>query len=163
MAFDPTINFLTSPDTNRGFQYPQSGPNNAAEYVASGLPFSQEVGVATTGSAATQVDFPFITSEIYVKNRSANPLAVGWTDNGVRQQNRHVLLQNEAITFRIRVKSIFLFGPSGSTTADLTAALTMINSRTVATITGSSANANTGGFLFVSASTERIWGWNGVG
>lgn len=163
MPFDPTVNFPSSPTTNRGFQYPRAGANSAAEYVASGLPYSKEVSVPTTGSAATQVDFPFVTSEIYVKNRSANPLAIGWTDNGVRTSNRHILLQNEAVTFRIRVKSMFLFGPSGSTTADLTAAMTMISKRNFSVLTGSAANPDTGEFGFASGSLQSIWGYDGIG
>jgi len=163
MPFDPTVNFPSSPSSNRGFQYPQSGPNNTAEYMASGLPFSKEVAVLPAASGSQQIDFPFVTSEIYVKNRSANPLCVGWTDVGVRTVNRHVLLQNEAVTFRVRVKSVFLFGVSGSTTADLTAAMTMIPKKSFPALTGSAANPDTGGFGFNSGSLERIWGYEGIG
>lgn len=157
---DPTINFAGTPTTVRGFQYPTAGANSALEYMASGLPYSEEV-VATTGSV--QVDFPFVSSEIYVKNRGSGPLAIGWTENGVKGTNRHTLLQDEAVTFRVRVKSIFLLGVSGSVTADLTAALTMIDKRNFSVLTGSAANPDTGGFGFSSGSTESIWGYDGIG
>ena len=159
---DPTINFPGSPDSNRGFQPPRSGPNNVAEYMASGLPFSQQVAVSAS-TDFNQIDFPFVTSEIYVKNRGSGPLAVGWTANGVRADNKHTLLQDEAITFRVRVKSIFLTGVSGAGIADVTAAMTQISHLIVPVATGSAADPVTGEFGFVSTSLDRIWGWDGIG
>ena len=144
------------------FQPPQSGPNNVAEYMASGLPWSQEVNV-TGSTGSTQLSFPFVTSEIYVKNRGTGPLAVGWTHNGVRGTNKYTLLTNEAVTFRVRVKDLFLLGVSGSVTADVTAALTQISHRIVPTATGSFADPITGEFGFNSGSVERAWGWSGLG
>lgn len=160
MSHDPSINFPGSPATNVGFQPPRSGPNNVAEYMASGLPFSKEINFT---EVATQIDFPFVTSEIYVKNRGVGPLAVGWTSVGVLGTNKHTLLQNESVTFRVRVKSLFIAGVSGSGPADVTAAMTQISSRIVPVMTGSAADSETGEFGFNSGSTERIWGWDGIG
>ncbi len=159
---DPTINFPGSPDSNRGFQPPRSGPNNVAEYMASGLPFSQEVAVSAS-TEVNQIDFPFVTSEIYVKNRGAGPLAVGWTANGVLGNNKHTLLQDEAVTFRVRVKSLFMTSTSGSGTADVTAAMTQISHLIVPVATGSAAHPVTGEFGFDSGSLDRVWGWDGIG
>lgn len=156
------INFPSSPTSNRGFQPPRSGPNNVAEYLASGLPYSKEVTV-TGSTGSTQINFPFVTSEIYVKNRGSTELAVGWTHAGVQGTNRHVLLQNEAVTFRVRVKSIFLLGVSGAVPADLTAAMTMVSKKTFPVLTGSAADPNSGEFGFNSGSLEHIWGYDGIG
>lgn len=154
-------NFASSPNNNRGFQYPQSGPNNAAEYAASGLPFSQEVTASNTSS--TRVDFPFLSSELYIKNNGNNDLAIGWTDNGVRQANRHILHASESAEFRIRVKTVYLFAPSGSTTANVTAALTMISKKNFPVLTGSAAHPQTGEFGFVTGSLQLQGGYDGIG
>jgi hypothetical protein len=145
---------------NKGFQYPRSGPNNAAEYMVSGLPFS--VVVSATGSGDVNiVSFPFVSSEIYIQNRASASLSIGWTRNGVLGTNKYVLPANQAISFKIRCKDVFLTGVSGS--VDVTAALTQISKNYYPTITGSHKDPNTGEFGYFSGSMERAWGWNGVG
>jgi hypothetical protein len=159
---DPTVNFAGTPTTVRGYQPPQAGANSAAEYMASGLPYSKEVVAGTT--TPDQTDFPFVTNEIYIKNRGPGPIDFGWTSNGVKTgTNRHRLFVSESVTLRVRVKSIFFLGVSGSATADLTAALTMIKKVNFSVLTGSAANPDTGGFGFSSGSTESIWGYDGIG
>lgn len=161
MPFDPSINFAGAATTNVGFQYPRAGANSAAEYMASGLPYSKEL-VATSASVE-QIDFPFVTSEIYLRNNGSNVLAVGWTENGVQGENRHLIGAGESMTFRIRVKSLFLFGPSGSANTSVTAALTMISKRNFSVLSGSAANPDTGEFGFASGSVESVWGYEGIG
>jgi hypothetical protein len=131
------------------------------EYMASGLPFSS--GVAVADGVASRVDFPFVTSELYIKNRGGADLAFGWTANGVLGTNNHILLINEAITLRIRVKSIFFAGVGGSADVDLTAALTTIPARAYPTLTGSNADPVSGGPLYLTGSIDRSYGYFGVG
>lgn len=157
---DPTVNFPTSPYSNRGFQPPRSGPNNVAEYMAAGLPYSTVV-TAVSSSTVYNVKFPFVTSELYIQNRASTPLSIGWTANGVVGNNKYVLPSSSSINFNIRCKEIFLTGIVGS--VDVTAGLTQISSKLFPTITGSHADPNTGEFGFFSESVERSWGWNGVG
>ena len=57
------------------FNY-RTGPNNAAEYQASGLPYVTQ-SVATT--SPFNIQFPFVTNELTVKNNTAgNNVAVGF-------------------------------------------------------------------------------------
>jgi hypothetical protein len=149
------------------FQYPSSGPNNAIEYLASGLPWSKHFGVEAEPSAS-RVDFPFLTSEIYVKNHGSGSLAVGWTEEGVLSDNKYVLESQDQVTFRIRVKTIYLTSPDVNTTASLTVALTMIPQKTFYTLSSSGMNPETGAPAFITGSNqygdpfEPVFGYDGI-
>ena len=168
MAFDardPYANQAGSPTANVAHQPGYSGPANAAEYTASGVPFSEQV-IAPSGSATTAiVDFPFITSEIYVKNDGLGDIAFGWTNFGtLNTTNRHVLKPAEAISMRIRAKTLYVTGVSGSASAvSVTAALTVIPAKSFPVLTGSLANPADGLPLYITGTLEMRWGYNGVG
>jgi len=157
---NPNKIFPGVPETNRGFQYPASGLNNTAEYMASGLPYSS--GVLITAGAASRVDFPFVTSEIYITN-SGSAAAFGWTANGVLGTNRHVLAANSSIALRIRVNTIYFTSLGAAGSLSLTAALTTIPFRSYPKLTGSNADPVTGEPLFLSASVDRSYGYGGLG
>ena len=171
MAFDardPYSDQAGSPTSNVAHQPGYSGNNNAAEYTASGVPFSEQV-VAPSGTlavhTAASVDFPFITSEIYVKNDGLGIIAFGWTSNGVlNATNRHVLKPAEAISMRIRAKTLYVTATSGAASdVSVTAALTVIPGRSFPMLTGSLAHPVTGLPTYVTGVLEMRWGYNGVG
>jgi hypothetical protein len=171
MAYDPRDayrNQAGSPTSNVAHQPGYSGPMNAAEYTASGVPFSEQV-TAPSGAIGAEttaaVNFPFITSELYVKNDGLGEVAFGWTNFGtLNSTNRHVLKPAEAISMRIRCKTLYVTSVSGSASdVSVTAALTIIPAKSFPVLTGSLADATTGLPVYVTGTLEMRWGYNGVG
>jgi len=148
------------PTSNRGFQYPESGLNNTMEYMASGLPYSKHLTI-TTGSVQ-QVQFPYVTNELYLKNDGAGSLAVGWTENGVLGDNKYVMASGESVTLRVRVKSLFLVAESGSCATNVTAGLTMIRKYKMPVLTGSQAGPD-GCCAYITGSNDPVFGYDGLG
>lgn len=159
---DKTITYPGGPVNNPKFQEAYSGLNNVSEYMASGVPFSEEV-VAPSGSAAS-VRFPFVTSELYLKNLGSSSMYVGWTENGVLGTNRYTLAAGEQATFRIRIRDLYCTSDSGDTLG-VTAALTTIPGRYYPTLTGSLADPNTGMPMHITGTLTppNGWGYNGLG
>jgi hypothetical protein len=94
-----------------------SGMNNAAEFSASGWPFTQYV--ATTGS----VNFPWVTNEIYVINTGSGTAYIGFTAPGITSSYKIPILSNTTQTFRWKLATLFVSSSTGLTVA---AALTNI-------------------------------------
>lgn len=165
MPFDPADKYANqagAPVTSVAHQPGYSGNNNAAEYVASGLPFSEQV-TAPSGNAVL-LEFPFVTSEIYITNDSGNPVSFGWTENGVLGTNKHTLVTGDEITLRIRAKNMFFTAESGGdSTISVTAALTMIPHQYFPVLTGSQAHPTTGLPLYVTSSLTSEFGYDGLG
>jgi hypothetical protein len=164
MAFDPrdpTINWPSVPDTNRGFQYPGSGLNNAAEYVASGLPFvTTSTGLGTT---PTEINFPYVTKCFQIHAVGGN-LRLGFTENGINGTNYFVLHQNDgAYHFDIRCKTLYVRADSSTVTMSLCAAMTQIDSKQFPVLSGAYAD-DQGRAAFISSSVgQKIFGFDGLG
>lgn len=165
MAFDPRDpyrNQAGAPTSTVGHQPGYSGNNNAAEYTASGVPFSEQFTV--TSSSVVSTSFPFITSELYIKNDGSADIAFGWTENGVLLTNRHTLKSAESVTLRIRTTRLYVTAvAAGTGSVNVTAALTVIPAKSFPLLTGSLANAVTGLPVYITGALEMRWGYNGVG
>jgi hypothetical protein len=114
------------------FNY-RTGPNNTSEYMASGLPYVTQ-SVATT--SPFNVQFPFVTNEITVKNNTDGILRVGFTENGVNGTNYFTLPVSGAYSGRLRVTDIFVRSDSGNVTYEVVAGLTTIPRREFYVLTG---------------------------
>jgi hypothetical protein len=148
------------PSTNRAFTYQAGGLNSVGEYMASGLPFSEFL--TFVAGSVQQVQFPYVTSELYLKNEGAGDLFVGWTEIGVEGNNKYRLASGESVTFRIRVKDLYL-SASAICTGSVTAALTQITKDQFPILTGSLASAD-GWAAFVTSSGNRPgFGYDGIG
>jgi hypothetical protein len=149
---------------NGGFQYPSSGPNNTLEYMASGLPF-----VTTSVATATpfRIDFPYITSEIYIQVSGAagSSIRVGFTENGVNNNNYFAVENTESpVTMRIRCKTLWIRTNTGTAPSySVLGALTQIPSTSFPVLTGSVADPNTGRYIFNSSSQTNNFGYNVLG
>lgn len=145
-----------------GFQYPSSGPNNAAEYMASGLPF---VTASVQSSTPFKISFPYVTNEIYINVSGTNEVRVGFSLVGVQGSNYFVIKGSDNPTpLRIRCKEIYIMAHAGASTGySVMAALTTIKSDNFPILTGSVANPDTGQAMFISSSQEKIWGYFGIG
>lgn len=158
MAFPD--NNMGVPSTNRAFTYPESGLNNTAEYQASGLPFSKYY--TFVAGSIQQVEFPYVTNELYIKNDGAGTVFVGWTYVGVKATNKFSLASGESITLRMRVRDLYL-SASAICTASVTAALTTIKKKQFPVLTGSLASAD-GWSTYVTSSGNRPgFGYDGIG
>lgn len=115
------------------FNY-RTGQNNVAEYQASGLPYVTQ-SVATAGSVS-QVQFPFVTNEITVKNNTAGILKVAFTANGLAGSNFFTLPVSGSYEARLRVTDLFLSAQAGSVTYEVVAGLTTIPRQDFYILTG---------------------------
>lgn len=146
-----------------GSQYPNSGPNNAAEYMASGLPF---VTTSVQTSDPYKISFPYVTSELYFNVfGSGNEIRVGFSANGVQGSNFFVIKSDQPIQpLRIRCKELYIMAHSGNNDGfSLMAALTTIKAQNFPVLTGSVADPVTGLPMFISSSLTNEFGYDGIG
>jgi hypothetical protein len=153
------------PGTNNvvgGFQYPNSGPNNTAEYMASGLPF---VTASTQSTTPFKISFPYVTSEIYVNVSGSSEVRVGFSLAGVQGSNYFVIKGGDASTaLRVRCKEIYVMAHAGASTGySVMAAMTTIKYINFPILTGSLADPDTGLPLFTSSSQAGTFGYLGIG
>ena len=115
------------------FNY-RTGPNNVGEYQASGLPYVTQ-SVATAGSVS-QVQFPFVTNEITVKNNTAGTLKVAFTANGLAGSNFFTLPVSGAYSGKLRITDLFVRSETGTVTCEIVAGLTTIPRQEFYILTG---------------------------
>lgn len=153
--------FPGTTSVNGGYQQPSSGPNNTAEYMASGLPF-----VSSTISSVTplKIDFPYVTSELYLKvsGSTGESIRVGFTQAGIQGNNYFVVDSGASFPFRIRCKTLFIRSNNGTPSYSLMAAMTMVPNRSFPTLTGSAADPDTGLVKFNSGSNANEFGYKGL-
>lgn len=131
---------------------PRSGPGTVSEYQVSGLPFATASNVGT--SPASRVDFPFITSEVQVRNPGGGGgLRVGFTANGVLGTNYFTVLPSGSWTSDVRIKTLYIASTTGTTNYEVQAALTMVDPREFPVLSGSAATTPASG----------VFGYNGLG
>jgi hypothetical protein len=115
-------------------QYPSPGFNDVSAYLASGLPY-------VTASAATttplKISFPYITKFITI--RAGGNLDIGFTSLGTAGSNHYSMINNQYLTFDVRVKEMYLKKSSGGGSVNfyLVAGLTGIPTGSIPTLTGS--------------------------
>lgn len=115
------------------FNY-RTGQNNVAEYQASGLPYVTQ-SVASAGSVSN-VQFPFVTNEITIKNNSDGILKIGFTSNGLAGSNFFTLPVSGSYGGRLRVTDLFFSAQAGSVTYEVVAGLTTIPRQEFYILTG---------------------------
>lgn len=140
------------------FQYPSSGQNNVAEYQASGLPYVTHSQVAA--GTVTQIAFPFVTNFISIKNNSNGILKIGFTENGVINNNYFSLPVSGAFEGRIRVVDLFVTTDSGTVTYEVLAGLTSVVRNNFFILTGSYSGFS--GSLSDQVN-PRFYGYDGIG
>lgn len=112
----------------------RTGPNNTSEYMASGLPYVTQ-SLATT--SPFNVQFPFVTNEITIKNNTDGVLRVGFTENGVNDSNFFTLPVSGAYSGRLRITDLFVRSETGTVGYEVVAGLTTISRRDFYVLTGS--------------------------
>jgi len=132
------------------FNYPSSGPNNVAEYQASGLPYVTQSAASTTISS---IEFPYVTNFFTVKNLSAGVIEFGFTTAGLQGTNKITVFPSSSQTFDIRCKTLFVRSP-GSATYEVVAGLTTIPRERFPFLTQS--------LHYNSASLEGTFGYPGI-
>lgn len=154
--------FPGTSNVNGGFQYPSSGPNNTAEYMASGLPF---VTASVQSSTPFKISFPYVTSELYINASGSSEVRVGFTSAGIQGSNYFVVKGNDNPTpLRIRCKELYIMAHAGANTGySVMAAMTTINAVSFPVLSGSVADPTTGRVMFNSSSQDNVFGYKGLG
>jgi hypothetical protein len=120
------------------FNNQRSGPNNTAEYMASGLPW---VTSSVLSTAVARIDFPYVTNNIYLHVSGGSPgssARLAFTSNGFNVGNYVEVGTNEGWTeFNVRCKTIFLRATAGTVPYSLFAGLTTIAAEAFPVLTGS--------------------------
>jgi len=140
------------------FNY-RTGPNNAAEYQASGLPYVTQ-SVATT--SPFNIQFPFVTNELTVKNNTAGILRVGFTENGVNGTNCFTLPVSGSYNGRLRVTDIFIRSETGTVNYEVVAGLTGIPRQEFYILTGA-LNVFSGSEAQILLYGLKGLGYSGIG
>ncbi len=130
---------------------PRPGFNSAPEYAVSGIPHVLS-GSATT--AATLVEFPFVTRAITVANNSAanTILRIGFTQNGVNLANNFPLDGKQSIRFEVRVRDLWVRANTGTVDYGICAELTPIERMFMLPLTGSIDTSTKAGQLAATGS-----------
>lgn len=118
----------------------RSGLNNVAEYQASGYPWVTSSNVGS--SAPVRIDFPYVTSKLYIQNRGGGPLAVGFTLNGTNGTNRYEIPVSQSLTAEIKTNVLYLMGVGATVNYSLMVGLTGILRDTYPVLTGSAASGS---------------------
>lgn len=130
-------NFIKSYQANVGL-------NHVPAYQVSGQPFASGSINATT---ATKIEFPYVTRWIYVVNRGAADVRVGFSQAGVEGTNYFVIGQSSGGTHQssqrleLKVSELWI---SGSGVVDVVAGMTSIPSSRTTTDDGPSWSGSAG-------------------
>jgi hypothetical protein len=126
---------------------PRSGAGFVSEYQISALPYVTS-STATSGTL-TQIDFPYITSFLGIRNTAASgSLIVGFSRNGTLGTNRLTVDTSGSFGADYRIKSLFVSATTGSVSYELTAGLTLVQTRDFPILTGSLPANPTGSFAY---------------
>lgn len=123
-----------------GFNNNSSGMGNVAEFQSSGWPWVTSSVAPTT--TPQRIDFPYVTSEIHVRNNGSTAMAVGFTLNGTKNGNRFEIPGSSSVSWKIKTNKLFLIGLTTTVNYSLMAGLTGIEYIRYPTLTGS-ANLGT--------------------
>ena len=64
------------------------GLSNVGSYQVSGIPFaSGSINVSSYGIDGVKIEFPYVTSWVQIFNNSGNWVSVGFSQNGVKNNN----------------------------------------------------------------------------
>jgi hypothetical protein len=112
------------------------GISNVGSYQVSGMPYAtSSIAVPANSGTPVQINFPWVTQRIVVRNTQNQPLRVAFSSNGARGTNYYVIPAATVATnypeseFRVKVNSIFIISDSPTpTSASIFAELTNIDS-----------------------------------
>ena len=112
------------------------GLANVGSYQVSGMPYAtSSIAAPANSGTPVQINFPWVTQRIVVRNTQNQPLRVAFSSNGARGTNYYVIPAATVATnypeseFRVKVNSIFIISDSPTpTSASIFAELTNIDS-----------------------------------
>jgi hypothetical protein len=108
----------------------QAGLSNVGSYQISGIPWaSSSISAPISSGTPANVEFPFITKSIIVKNTGASggpSVKVGFSENGVKGTNYFLLAPSESFAADLRVTNLYVLSAGAATTVSIIAGLTGI-------------------------------------
>lgn len=135
------------------------GPNAAAEYMVSGLPYVSQS--STVSGSVTAIEFPFVTNFFSIRNTGGGDLDVGFTRNGVLGTNKFTLAVSESFRADIRMKTLYLASGGDVVDYEVVASLTGIPHRSFPILTG--ALQVYSGSMQDSQFGNNGYGYSGIG
>lgn len=141
-----------------------SGPNNPAEYMVSGLPYVTS-STKLPASVVTEILFPMVTSWLLVRNHTAtSTLRFGFTRASLHPSNpvhNHMQLhQDEQFQGDVRCKALYLSASLGTPSFTVMAGLTSIQPKQFPILTSSLTTSNGPAS---QGSGQLVWVYEGVG
>jgi len=136
------------------FQQRPSGPNNVAEYQASGLPFVTQSSTPNTASVPGHVSLPFVSKFFEVTNTGTAYLDVGFTANGVLGTNKLTLAPSASFSGELRVTDLYFYAGGTAAPFQLVAGLTAIPAKNYYILTGA---------LDIFSGAQDSYGQRGLG
>ena len=124
------------------------GLNHVGAYQVSGVPYAS--GSINAQAATKELSFPYVTRWVQVINRGNSNLRVGFSANGIENDNYFTVAKKDddangatgtSGILEVKVSSIFL---SGSDLVDVVAGLTKINTNSTTTDTGANWSGSSG-------------------
>ncbi len=111
------------------------GIANVGSYQVSGIPFaSSSIAAPASSGTPAEVNFPFVTQRIIIRNTSSGDLRVGFSANGIKGTNYFIIPAGTSTStfpqseFRVKVNSVFLLANAATpTSASVFAELTNID------------------------------------
>ena len=98
--------------------WPYPGLGNVASYQVAAIPYVTG-GISVSNSSVTTINFPYVTSWVYVAHDSNQDLRVGFSSNGVNNGN-YLMIHGDASKafappiFPVKCSSIYLRGDSNT-------------------------------------------------
>lgn len=136
------------------FQQRPSGPNNVAEYQASGLPFVTQSSTPASANVPGHVSFPFVSKFFEVTNTGTAYLDVGFTANGVLGSNKLRLAPSGSFAGDLRVTDLYFYAGGSAAPFQVVAGLTGIPAISYYVLTGA---------LNVFSGSQEDYGLKGLG
>ena len=132
----------------------KADPNYVPNYQLAAIPFvTSSATNEVLDGAGLQIQFPYVTKTVKVKNTGGFGLRVGFTEFGVEgvDTKNYFVIPTEAAAgfasvqeFDVRCKSLWFAGNGGNTSFSLFAGLTPITGSDFPVITGSNGFAGVG-------------------
>jgi len=112
--------------------YFRPGLGNVGSYQSSGIPFlSSSIVVPAVAGTPIEIQFPYITRTLVVRNDDGGAMRVGFSANGVSATENNyyfTLVKDASLEMDFKVKSLFLISETaGVGSATVIAGLTSIS------------------------------------
>jgi hypothetical protein len=125
---------------------PQSGIGFGAEFQSSALPWVTSALAPSASAGPVRYNFPTVSRFISLANlgTGTQQISVGFTPNGMMNNNKYILNAGQSLYLDWRVAMIFIQGEIGTPLFSLGVGVTTIQSRNMPVLTGTLSDGTPG-------------------